>query len=157
MRNFFGMSKSHDDERKNEPDKAKIVEDKKVLLRKEELDVAKNRVNIGNVELSKEIVEEQKVVDVPVVHEEVVIERRAINNEASDSPIIDEHETIHVPVSEERIEVGKHTVVTGEVSVSKREVEETKQVRETLKREEARVVKDGDANLVENETNRNLH
>lgn len=140
----------------NEDDNSKIVEDRKLLLRQEELDIAKNRVQIGQVELSKEIVEEQKEVDVPVTHEEVVIERRAIERHPSDSPIAEE-EAIRIPVTEERVEVGKHTVVTGEISAYKREVGETKKVVETLKKEEARVHKDGDPNIVGNDGDYTLH
>lgn len=149
MKNIFGMNKKEDT-------KTNIVDDGKLHLRKEELDIAKSRVQIGEVEISKEIVEEQKIVDVPVAHEEVVIERRAISNEPTDSPIGLE-ETIHIPVSEERVEVGKHTVITGEVSAKKRETEETRQVKETLKREEARLHKDGDPNIIADDTDSNLH
>jgi uncharacterized protein (TIGR02271 family) len=117
-------------------------------LRKEELDINKKRAQVGEVELSKEIVEEQKSVDVPVTHEEVVIERRAIDNEASDGPI-DESESIHIPVSEEQVDVSKHTVISGEVSAHKREVEETKHVDETLKREEARINSNGDIDIID--------
>ncbi len=156
MKNFFGMSKNKDDKENDESRKSRVVDNDKLLLRKEELDIAKNRVQVGEVEISKEIIEEQKVEDVPVIHEEVVIERRALGNEPSDSPI-GEEETIHIPVSEDRIEVGKHTMVTGEVVAHKREVEETKQVRETLKREEARVKKDGDPNIVADEKDDLLH
>ncbi|WP_409372120.1 YsnF/AvaK domain-containing protein [Pseudobacteroides cellulosolvens] len=139
-----------------EDDNSKIVEDRKLILRQEELDIAKNRVQIGQVELSKEIVEEQKEVDVPVIHEEVVIERRAIDRHPSDSPITEE-ETIRIPVTEERVEVGKHTVVTGEVSAYKREVGETKKVVETLKKEEARVHKDGEPHIIGNDGDYTLH
>lgn len=140
----------------NEEHDSKIVDDKKLILRQEELDISKNRVQIGQVELSKEIVEEHREVDVPVLHEEVVIERRAIDRHPSDSPI-GEEETIRIPVTEERVEVGKHTVVTGEVLAYKREVEEHKKVVETLKKEEARVHKDGEPNIVGNESDYNLH
>jgi uncharacterized protein (TIGR02271 family) len=140
---------------KNDKDKSEVVNDGKLHLRKEELDIAKNKVQIGEVEISKEIVEEQKIVDVPVTHEEVVIERRAVDNEPSDSPV-GLRETIHIPVSEERVEVGKHTVVTGEVSAIKRETVENRQVKETLKREEARLHKDGDPNIIA-DNDRDLH
>lgn len=80
------------------------------------------RAKTGEVILSKEIVVEQKEVDVPVMHEEVVIERKAIGHEMSDSPIGDAEESIHIPVSSETVEVGKHTVITGEVAAHKREV-----------------------------------
>ena len=154
MKNFFG--RLGDEEKRLDEEKSKIVEDKKLKLRKEELDIAKNRVRTGEVEISKEIVEEQKVVDVPLSHDEIVIERRAIDNEPSDMEI-GEEETIHIPVSEEQIEVGKHTVVTGEMSAFKREVQENKQVKETLKREEARVHKDGDPKIINEDSDSTLH
>jgi len=130
-----------------EEDKNTKKDNEKVYLRKEELDIAKDRVHVGDVELSKEIIEEQKIVDVPVNHEEVLIQRRSIDNEPSDLPV-GHMESIHIPVNEERVEVGKHTVITGEVSATKREFEETRHVEETLKKEEARVHKDGDAHLI---------
>jgi uncharacterized protein (TIGR02271 family) len=130
-----------------------LAEEGKLLLREEELDVAKDRVQVGEVTLRKEIVEEHKSMDVPVTHEEVVIERKALNNEVSDSPIGDDEEVIHIPVSKETVEVGKHTIIKGEVSAFKREVEENQVVEETVKREEARIDTDGDPNIVEN----NLH
>lgn len=154
---IFG-DESRDNVKDTEIDKiqdSEIVEDGKLRLRKEELDIAKDRVRTGEVNLRKEIVEEQKTVNVPVTHEEVVIERRAVN-EPSDTPVGVE-ETIHIPVSEERIEVGKHTVVTGEVAAYKRAVEETEQVEETLKREEARLDVEGDPNIVSEETFNSPH
>ena len=136
-------------------DKTEITEDSKLRLHREELDISKDRVQTGAVNLRKEVVEEQKTVNVPVTHEEVVIERRALNNEVSDEPISAE-ETIHIPVSEEQVEVGKHTVLTGEIAAHKQEVEGMKQVDETLKREEARVDTEGDPNIVENEIDNHL-
>ncbi|HVJ48863.1 YsnF/AvaK domain-containing protein [Desulfitobacterium sp.] len=131
-------------------------EDATLLLRKEELNIDKSSVQTGEVELSKEIIEEQKIVDVPIKREEVVIERRTLNNEQSDSPITDE-ETIRIPVSEERVEVDKRTVVSGEISAHKRDVEDTKHIDETLKREEARVNKIGNPDLVDEVTDQDYH
>ena len=144
---LFGRS-----EDKNETE---IAEDAKLRLHKEELDISKDRVQTGAVNLSKEVVEEQKAVNVPVTHEEVIIERTALNNEVSDEPISAE-ETIHIPVSKEQLEVGKHTVLTGEVSAHKHNVEEMEQVDETLKREEARVDVDGEPNIVADESDNHL-
>ena len=139
MGKLFGIFNDGDDNKET-------VEDGILRLRKEELDIAKNKVKTGEVELSKEIVEERKTIDVPVTHEEVVIERKSLN-ETTDSPIGAE-ETIHIPVSEEHAEVGKHTVITGEVSAYKREFEETEHIDETIKREEARIHTEGDAHIV---------
>lgn len=141
--NILGDIFGNDDDTKKKSDDG----DKKLRLRKEELDIAKNNVKKGEVELSKEIIEEHKSVDIPVKREEVVIERRSLNNEASDTPITNE-ETINIPVSEEKVDVGKHTVVTGEVSAHKRAIEDTAHVDETLKHEEARINTTGDPNVI---------
>jgi uncharacterized protein (TIGR02271 family) len=121
--------------------------DGSLQLHKEELDITKNNVDAGEVVLSKDVVEEQKTVDVPVMHEEVVIKRTPMNNERSDASISSE-ETIHIPVSQEQVEVNKYTVTTEEVSAAKRQVEETQQVQETLKREEADVNTTGSVDIV---------
>ncbi|MBI6872097.1 YsnF/AvaK domain-containing protein [Clostridium aciditolerans] len=154
MANIFGIWGDEDKDNNNNKteNRTENAENEKLSLRQEQLDINKNKVQAGEVILSKDVVEEQKTVDVPVTHEEVVIERRSINNEATDSPI-GSTESIHIPVSEEKVEVGKHTVVTGEVSAHKREVEETKKVEETLKREEARIDTEGNPNIVSNSEN----
>jgi uncharacterized protein (TIGR02271 family) len=61
-----------------------------------------NDVKKGEVELSKEIVEEEKTVDVPVTREEIVIERKKLDNMDSDTPVNSE-EIIRIPVSEEQV------------------------------------------------------
>ena len=120
-------------------------------LHKEELDITKNNVDAGEVVLSKDVVEEQKSVDVPVMHEEVVIKRTPLNNEKSNSSISAE-ETIHIPVSQEQVQVNKYTVTTEEISASKRQVEETQQVQETLKREEAHVNTTGSVDIISDDS-----
>jgi uncharacterized protein (TIGR02271 family) len=116
-------------------------------LHKEELDITKNNIDAGEVVISKDIVEEQKTVEVPVMHEEVVIKRTPMNNERTDSSAISQ-ETITIPVSQEQVEVNKYAVTTEEISASKRQVEETQQIQETLKREEAHVDTTGSVNIV---------
>jgi uncharacterized protein (TIGR02271 family) len=75
-----------------------------------------------------------------------------LKEESSDSPITDE-ESIKIPVSEEKVDVNKHTVVSGEVSAHKRAIENTEHIDETLKREEAKVNKIGDPNVVDSTSN----
>lgn len=144
---IFGGIFGDDDDNDKREDRE---DDAKLRLRKEELNIAKSRVQKGEVELGKEIIEEHKSVDVPVTREEVVIERRSFDNEVSDSPITDE-ETIRIPVSEEKVDVDKRTVVTGEISAHKRSIEDTEHIDETLKREEARINTTGTANIVDTE------
>lgn len=116
-------------------------------LREEELDIHKHRVETGDVELHKEIVEEEKEVNVPVSHDQVIIEQRAVDHEPTEEPISAE-ETMHIPVTAERVDVEKHTVVTGEVTAHKRSVEETEQVHDVLHKEVAEVEKHGDAEVI---------
>ena len=78
--------------------------------------------------------------------------RTPLNNQQSDASISSE-ETIHIPVSQEEVEVNKYTVATEEISASKRQVEETQQVQETLKHEEAHVNTNGNVDIVSGDSN----
>jgi uncharacterized protein (TIGR02271 family) len=142
---FFGFGKNDDNTANNNTNNTS--EEGTLQLREEQLDVNKDRVQAGEVVLSKDVVEEQKSVDIPVTHEEVVIERKSFDNRESDSPITS-GETIHIPVSEERVNVGKHTVLTGEISAIKQEVEENRHIEETIKKEEAHIDSTGDTKVI---------
>jgi uncharacterized protein (TIGR02271 family) len=145
MMNLFGLGK--DDENKDKDNIRDTEEEGTLQLREEQLDVNKNRVQAGEVTLVKDVVEEQKSMDVPVTHEEVVIERRSLDNRNSDSPITS-GETIRIPVSEEHVDVDKHTVLTGEISAHKHDVEETRHIEETVRKEEAHVDSTGDTKVI---------
>jgi uncharacterized protein (TIGR02271 family) len=116
-------------------------------LREEELRARKEQVETGHVQIGKEVVEEQRTLEVPVTREEVTIDRRPVDRQPSDAPIGSDSDTIRVPVREERVEVEKTPVVYEEVGVGKRQVTETQQVSETVRREEARVGQSGEANV----------
>ncbi len=125
-------------------------------LREERLNVSKERVQAGEVQLHKEVVAEQKTVNVPVTHEEVVIERHAVTDGQVDNTPIGEGEVIRVPVSEEQVNVSKNTVVTGEVAIGKRAVQETQQVTDTVRREEVRLDQQGNP-IIHGSENDTLH
>ncbi|WP_332697715.1 YsnF/AvaK domain-containing protein [Halalkalibacter lacteus] len=130
-----------------EPDTEFAAEDAHLDLRQEELDIHKHSEETGDVVLHKDIVEEEKVVNVPVSHDQVIIERRAVDHEPTAEPITEE-ETVHIPVTAETVDVDKHTVVTGEVSAHKRAVQETEQVRDVLHKEVADVEAHGDTDII---------
>ena len=118
---------------------------RKIRLREEQLNVEKQRVQSGEVGLHKDVVSEQKTIDVPVSHEEVYIERRPIaDGEIDDATPIGQDESIRVPVSAEQVNVNKNTVVTGEVAIGKRAVQDTQRVSDTVKREKLNVDQQGD-------------
>jgi uncharacterized protein (TIGR02271 family) len=128
---------------------ARTAEGERTLhLREEELRVNKERSRAGEVRVGKEVVEEQRTIDVPVTREEVVIERTPGDMQPDDHAV-GEHagETIRVPVSEERVDVEKVAVETEEVRVGKREVTEQRQVTDTVRREEARIDTEGDVRV----------
>ncbi|MBA2681882.1 MAG: YsnF/AvaK domain-containing protein [Ktedonobacteraceae bacterium] len=123
---------------------------RRLALREEVLQAEKQRVQAGEVAIHKDVITEQKSIDVPVTHEEVYVERRPGSGQASDRPI-GEDEVIRVPVTDEQVNVTKQSVVTGEVAIGKRQVQETKTYTDTVKHEEARVEREGDVNVRTND------
>jgi len=127
---------------------ADTTEGDTLRLREEELQARKTSVETGRVHLGKEVVEEERTLEVPVTREEVTIERHPVDRRPSDQPInATESETIRVPVREERVEVEKQPVVYEEVGVARRVKQETQQVSDSVRREELRVDKDGDGDV----------
>jgi uncharacterized protein (TIGR02271 family) len=119
----------------------------RMQLRQEELRAEKRQVEAGQVVLGKDVVEERRSMDVPVTREEVTIERQPVERRPSDRPIDETSRTIEVPVREEHVEVEKQPVVYEEVGVGKRAVTETQSVSDTVRREEARLTREGDVSV----------
>jgi uncharacterized protein (TIGR02271 family) len=120
----------------------------RLLLREEQLRANKQRVEAGEVTLHKDVVTETKTLEVPVTREEVYIERHAVTPHTPTSgPITAQTEDIVVPVMEERVTVEKTPVVTEEITVGKRQVQETQVVSDTVRREEARLDNTGAARV----------
>ena len=119
----------------------------RLRLREEQLNVNKQPVQTGEVQLHKNVVEEQKTVNVPVTHEEVYVERRPVTDATADNTPIGQGEDIRVPVSQEQVNVNKNTVTTGEVSVGKRTVQGNQQVTDTVRHEEANLEQDGNPRM----------
>ena len=114
-------------------------ESRAVQLHEEQLDITKERVQVGELQLHKEVVEEQRIVHVPYMREEVYVERRPVIDGKYDGSLITEDEVIRIPITEERIEVTKRPVVVEEIIVGKRRIQETKQVQDIVRKEEARI------------------
>jgi len=137
-------------------DTDKYDDEQTLRLREEQLDVSKERVQAGEVEIHKEVVEEQQKVNIPVTREEVYVERRDVNEAASGTDaVMDDDETIRVPIMEEKVEVTKKPVVSEELVIGKREVTDTEQVVESVKHEEAHLEADDDRLVNEADRDRN--
>jgi len=125
---------------------ARVGEGQTVELHEEQLHATKRPVETGEVRVHKEVVTEQRNLQVPVSREEVVIERRPASGQASTSDIHPGQE-IRIPVKEEQVHVEKEAVVTEEVHVGKRTVTDTETVGGTVRKEEIRVEKEGDVDV----------
>ena len=115
----------------------------RLQLSEEELLARKERVKAGEVRVRKDVVTEKKTIEVPVTREEAVIERRPVSGRPATGNI-QEGEEIRIPLTEEEVKVEKRPVVKEEITVGKRSVQETKKVRDTVRREEARIEEQGD-------------
>lgn len=132
---------------------ATTANERTMELKEEELKVRKTPVKKGEVEVRKEVVTEQRQINVPVEREEVVIERRPARGRAASGGM--QSEEIRIPVKEERVNVEKETVAKEEVSVGKRKVRDTKTVGGTVKKEQLRVDQQGDVEVTDTRTTRN--
>ena len=127
-----------------QPDNApsQVNDEQRIPLREERLQVEKQPGLAGEVRLRKEIVSEQQNIDVPILCEEIVIERLPGSGRVSDTPIGQE-EHIRIAVHEEQVKVTKIPVETGEIAISKRVVQENRPISETVRHEEPRLETDG--------------
>ena len=118
-----------------------------VQLREEELVARKRPVEAGEAQVRKEVVTEQRTVQVPVAREELVVERRPVERRPAEQPVGEAADVIEVPLREEQVQVEKRPVVYEEVEVGKRQVQETQRVSDTVRREEARIDQEGDVEV----------
>ncbi len=125
-------------------------------LREEELHARKQSVQTGEVRVRKEVVTENKTLEVPVQREEIVIERHPVAGRAASGSDIRPGEEIRIPVKEEQVHVTKDTVVKEEVKVGKRQVQGTERVGGTVRKEEVRVDRKGDVDVRDHDTTKQV-
>jgi uncharacterized protein (TIGR02271 family) len=116
----------------------------------ERLNVQK-RESTREATITKEPVTEKKTVEVPVMHEEVTIERRPggeTTGTSTEGPVQSRTE-VKVPLKKEEVEVTKQPYVKEEISVKKKPVTETRQVSEEVRSERVNVR--GSSSAVEEE------
>ena len=108
--------------------------DVNIPIREEKLDIDTHKVKIADVDIHKEVISEEKTVSIPLFREELVVEKTVDDHESK--------ETMRIPLSEERLDVDKKTVQLNDVSVYKKEFEETETVGEKVKKETVHIDKD---------------
>jgi uncharacterized protein (TIGR02271 family) len=119
----------------------------KLEVHEEELHARKRPVEKGEVRVRKEVHTEHRTLDVPVEHEEVVVERRPGSGRAASRDDIRGGEEIRIPVKEEEVQVEKESVIKEDVTVGKRKVRDTEHVGGTVREEEVHVEQKGDVKV----------
>ncbi|MES2523086.1 MAG: YsnF/AvaK domain-containing protein [Gemmatimonadota bacterium] len=112
------------------------VGEQRLTLSEEELRVGKRTVQAGEVALHKSVETEHVSETVPLMREEVTIERRAVTgSEAMSGDIQIGEDEIRIPLMAEEAVVDKRVVGTEEVVVRKHQVTENETVEADLRRE----------------------
>jgi len=118
-------------------------EEIRVSVMEEELTATVREQEAGAVRIEKDVVTEQRTLDVPVTEERVRVERRVVDRPvtAADADAFEET-VIDVPLRSETVDVQKQARVAEEVVVSKEAVERTERVTDTVRKEEVFVDED---------------
>jgi uncharacterized protein (TIGR02271 family) len=103
----------------------------------EDIKVGKRQVPAGNVRISTRVTEQPIEQDVSLAREQVNVERRSVNRPATEQDLREFKEgTIEVTAMAEEPVVVKEAKVVEEVVVSKDVVEETRTIRDTVRKTE---------------------
>ncbi len=133
------------------------VDDTTIDVHEEELVANRRAVDRGAVRIEKDVVAEERTLEVPVTEERVRVERRVVDRPvtATDADAF-EDTVIDVPLRTEAVDVQKQARVAEEVVVSKEAEQRTERVSDTVRREEVVVDEEDavDATLVEGRTDR---
>jgi len=118
-------------------------EEIRIPVMEEELTATVRSQEAGAVRVEKDVVTEQRTLNVPVTEEQVRVERRVVDRpvSAADAGAF-EDVVIDVPLRTETVDVQKQARVAEEIVLSKEAVERTEQVTDTVRREEVFVDED---------------
>ena len=129
---------------------ARVATDEEIRIpvMEEELTATVREQEAGAVRIEKDVVAEERTLEVPVTEERVRVERRVVDRpvSAADADAFEET-VIDVPLRTETVDIQKQARVAEEVVVSKEAVQRTQHVSDTVRREE--VVVDEDATLID--------
>jgi uncharacterized protein (TIGR02271 family) len=112
------------------------VGEERLTLSEEQLRVGKRSVQAGEVTVHKTVETQHVAETVPLMREEITIERRPIRADAANSGDIEiSADEIRIPLMAEEAVVEKRVVGTEEVLLSKRQVTENETVEADLRKE----------------------
>ena len=116
------------------------IEDSVIPIIEERAVFGKRVIETGKVRVSKRVSEHEEIVDEPLLHEEVSVERVAVN-QFIDQPaeLRQEGDIMIIPVVEERLIVQKKLFLVEELHIRKQLIESHKPQKITLRKEEVSV------------------
>lgn len=109
--------------------------EERLTLAEEELALYRNRVSAGSLDVHKRVETHHVRESVPVMHEEVTVERRRVDSPDASAEVRYEGDTMIVPIVEEELVVQKRTVVREELVIRRKQVEREQVVEADLRRE----------------------
>ena len=114
-----------------------------IPVMEEELTATVRSQEAGAMRIEKDVITEQRTLDVPVTEERVRIERRVVDRpvSAADTEAFDEV-VIEVPLRTEVVDVQKQARVAEEIVISKEAVQRTERVTDTVRKEEVFIDED---------------
>jgi len=107
----------------------------RVPVYEEQLNATTRQAQAGEVTISKQVVENQETIEVPVTEERVRVEWKAPSGEVDEHGAVFEEGVIEIPVSREEVDVTKRTVQTGELEFTKEREQRTQKVTDSVRRE----------------------
>lgn len=129
-------------------------ESMRIPVHEEELIPTKTVRQAGQVRVDKDVIEEDREIDVPVTEERVRVTRRAVDQTADTGDVSFQEESFEVPVRTEDVNVDKVVRVAEEIDIEKEAVQGTKRVSGTVRKERAKVDESGTDESIYADTDR---
>jgi uncharacterized protein (TIGR02271 family) len=120
-------------------DEVREGETLRVPVHEEELSATTHPVERGRIRIDKDVIAEERTLDVPVTEERVVVHRRTVDRDAPADEAVLAEDTIEIPIRGEAVDVRKRNRVVEEVEIGKERVQRTERVTGTVRREDVRV------------------
>jgi len=118
-----------------------------VPVHEEELIPTKTVRQAGQVRVTKDVLAEEREIDVPVTEERVKVTRRTVDQVADTGDVSFQEESFEVPVRTEEVGVDKVVRVAEQVDIDKEAIQDTKRVTGTVRKERVDVDQGGDVDI----------
>jgi len=106
-----------------------------VPVHEEELVATKREREAGEVQITKNIVSEERTLEVPITEERVQVTRRVVDRAGDSGDMAFREETIEVPLTTQEVELQKRVRVSEEIEIDREQVQTTQSVSGSVRRE----------------------